>query len=517
MFLMTGVAPDPVAGAATLDLGSVFIPVLLSDLDIESGIALDLDPISVPILLPSLAIENTLDLQSITIPVFAPNISLEAEAEYTLDPVTIPVYLPDPTIAEQITSSVSQVSQNGITWTFDTNYTVGQYANGDYWVLGPITLTATDPSSVSGAGRVMNGSMIDPDPGNSLTQGYDSEMYASYGPYWNADMNIATQLPYDITVGSIVSTKSDSTTTTGIYPRPTLQKAQILTVVSAQPEVGDFRPAYCKLDKTPVANESDLDYTLLTNLSASAVGEFTMSSVADYFARPWIDHGSVWESRYMHPSENMQDYGRDLATEVTVGACMMCLDYTDDEKRDLVVGMCQLGIDNYGILERDSAPPGAQMWKGFGGHAQGRKFPIVIAGHLLGVSSLSSVGSVYNEDNFGEDCQTWTPTGPGDYPPWQPTSAPASWGRRHCWNTGADADPLDYHTCCTANSWLGYVLAAKILNLKDAWNWDPLFDYTEWYIPWRRDILGVQFHYEISWFNFPLEMWDEYWDGAPYI
>src|SRR5690606_4751330 len=66
----------------------------------------------------------------------------------------------------------TQISQFGITWTFDKEYPVGRFANDDWWVVGPVTIVGIDPPSTSG-GRVTNGSMLDPDPRDSR-QGYDS-------------------------------------------------------------------------------------------------------------------------------------------------------------------------------------------------------------------------------------------------------------------------------------------------------------------------------------------------------
>ena len=37
------------------------------------------------------------------------------------------------------------VTQYEITWYFDKAYTVGQFANGDWWVLGPVTITRITP------------------------------------------------------------------------------------------------------------------------------------------------------------------------------------------------------------------------------------------------------------------------------------------------------------------------------------------------------------------------------------
>lgn len=45
--------------------------------------------------------------------------------------------------------AATSLSQYGITWTFNTNYTTGQYANGDYYVVAPSGLTITDISPAS--------------------------------------------------------------------------------------------------------------------------------------------------------------------------------------------------------------------------------------------------------------------------------------------------------------------------------------------------------------------------------
>ena len=41
------------------------------------------------------------------------------------------------------------------------------------------------------------------------------------------------------------------------------------------------------------------------------------------------------------------------------------------------------------------------------------------------------------------------------------------------------ADP--YRRCCTANAWIGYCLAARIMGLVPAWNHQVFFDYEDRY------------------------------------
>ncbi len=43
------------------------------------------------------------------------------------------------------------VSQYGITWTFEKPARVGQFVNGDWYVVGPVTIKAIDPQPLYGS------------------------------------------------------------------------------------------------------------------------------------------------------------------------------------------------------------------------------------------------------------------------------------------------------------------------------------------------------------------------------
>jgi hypothetical protein len=47
------------------------------------------------------------------------------------------------------------VSQFGITWTFDKEYQVGQFANGDNWIVGPVNIINIDPPSLEMKGHLL--------------------------------------------------------------------------------------------------------------------------------------------------------------------------------------------------------------------------------------------------------------------------------------------------------------------------------------------------------------------------
>ena len=88
-----------------------------------------------------------------------------------------------------------QITQFGITWTFDKDYTIGQFVNGDYWVVGPVTIIGINPASVEINGRMINGSMVNPSPRLGQTQSYDSAMYGRFARPGNHNPNLNVARP----------------------------------------------------------------------------------------------------------------------------------------------------------------------------------------------------------------------------------------------------------------------------------------------------------------------------------
>jgi hypothetical protein len=271
------------------------------------------------------------------------------------------------------TGSLSSVTQHGITWTFDKAYTVGEFANGDFYVVGPVTVTGISPS-----GATQNGSMINPVV--NTAQGFDSR-----SNMWNASTNVATSLPLTIATGSsLISSRSLSSASSASY----VGYCAILTVLASAPADGSFRPAYFGTDKTIPGNTSQLNYGLLYALTPTASAPTPMAA-AEWFEGPWIDFGYGANGRTFHPAGQMPPYGRDLSARMGSGALALHLNYTDEQKETLMIRFTQLGIDNYGIVSHTG---GRTTWEPDGGHCMGRKFPILFAGAVLGNSSMSAVG-----------------------------------------------------------------------------------------------------------------------------
>src|SRR5689334_21999167 len=66
----------------------------------------------------------------------------------------IPLYDPahsPPTPTLDALPTRQSVSQYGITWTFDHPVRIGQFVNGDYYVVGPATVQSISPRPLYGA------------------------------------------------------------------------------------------------------------------------------------------------------------------------------------------------------------------------------------------------------------------------------------------------------------------------------------------------------------------------------
>jgi len=339
-------------------------------------------------------------------------------------------------------SSAMQLTQYGITWTFDKTYPYGQFATGDYWVVGPVTIIGISPKSeeISGvtslagfsAGsatgatlRTMNGSMLNPPlthPGmtpypsaDSVVQGYDSEMYAwapdvgrIYTAWYRASLNVALNVsaanPLALPAGS--SLLSSISLPNG--GRPQLSDIAVLTVLDAAPPAGSFRPPYAGTDKTVKYNVSQINYGILKSLDFSSITSdpsavASVSALCAMLKRPWVDHyihhgdGTQFSS----PRNNMPTYGREYSK--TIGEASLLLMMYDNQlysrygihKSDIAIGLIQIAIDTYQILKMGGC------WFENGGLNHGRKWGIILGGLLLGDSDMTNVkGFAFTPQNL---------------------------------------------------------------------------------------------------------------------
>jgi hypothetical protein len=384
----------------------------------------------------------------------------------------------------------------------------GRFANGDWWVIGPVTIVAIAPNSTSDGLRVRHGSMLDPDP-KSMQQGYDNAMFGDgargrYDPARNVGLGVSRQQPLVLRPGTSLVTATSHPQAGNL---PQLDACAVLTCLAEPPPTGSFRPPYAGTDKTCRWNLSTLDLDKLARLAPvpgmPAIDELTLR-----FERTWLDHMQGWTGRYLHPRLHMPDYGRDLADLVGQAALVLNLDLPLEQKRPLAIHLVQLGIDNFGIVHNGG------RFLADGGSGSGRKFPVLLAGALLGDDALLRCARE-QRFAFGEDAQTfvvaetkpgiWN-SGHGNYGP-EDVGLP-EWGNRHNDDPAHDnktwtGDP--YRRCCTANTWLGFVLATHAMGLKQAWGHDPLFDYVDRYLQ-----IEPRGEWTRAWSPFAERMWDQH-------
>lgn len=300
-----------------------------------------------------------------------------------------------------------------ITWTEDRE--IGQYVTGDWWIIGPITITSKTPASVvvqqnntSGVlvSRTMHGAMLNPVPNQFASHGFDSST-----SLYNASLNVARPGGNDLSVGNpLVVAAGNSLVCAVSHPnfdnRPGFTDQTVFTVVSTAPATGSFRPAYVAGDKSVPANESDIDYNQLQNLAvpADAVGSSApplLTNTAITFERPWIDFITNYNGREIHALNNWKGnhYGRDAAFAIASAILRLNLSATNAEKRATLIGILQYGLDTWSIVRTGA------IFEANGGHQLGRKLPLLLAGHVLNKSDIMVYGNGAVNRVFQEDRQ----------------------------------------------------------------------------------------------------------------
>lgn len=384
------------------------------------------------------------------------------------------------------TQAATSVSQYGITWNFNADETVGQYANGDWWVVGPVTITSITPNSVTSGGWTNNGTEVNPT--SAQTQGFDSspKEHSSVAPSWNAALNKNpnfTGQSLTLSAGSVVSSISRPRAS----GRPQLATLAILTVVNSAPAANSFRPgpsADGNTNRVSYWNADDLDYSILNNLTPSS-GMPSLSATAAKFTRPWAEFMTGSPARYIHAQQNQSEYGRDIADDIGEGLMVLHMNYTQAEKRDLYVRMVQLGIDIY------SAAQSGAVWDDLGGINPGRKAPLVLAALALNDAGMADYADASQHFIFQDDRQTWyvtqsdvgRPLYHGDGRPReeyiQADVGIPEWGEQHTRQPQRDGRNWGafYRAICNG-AMITHALAMQLTTgAVELWNWDAYFDY----------------------------------------
>jgi hypothetical protein len=400
------------------------------------------------------------------------------------------------------------VSEFGITWHFDPPARVGQFVNGDSYVVGPVTVTTIDPAPIYGTNiplRELDGLDKERPEGQRLRNGFmvnpPAEMKVAYDSgvrnWW--DPSLFQKLPAMLKPGdSLVSTISmpkglrlhaqlRNVIERGVEDCSPIRTAAVLTCLGAPQPPDAFRPAFCDRSQR-IYLARDLRRELLPR--AAATGSVpNVDRFIRFTQRPWVGTGFFG---FEEPVENMPQYGLEFGRVSGLSALILCSDLQPEQLEPLLINFVQIGIDLGGMIR--AGHPG---WTGFGGHGSGRKLPIVFAGILLGDDELANINRSFPKASFGEDEQTaygdsWTgakvvfaghsgidaATGRG-----RNKMRGAAWGPyEHTppsqWKDGQNTSE-SYRRCCTSVGWVGEALALRLMHAEPFWNHDAFFDYVD--------------------------------------
>ena len=255
----------------------------------------------------------------------------------------------------QITAEIKyrkEISQYGITWSFEKPVKSGQFITGDWWVIGPVKIIKIAPepgpvridnnkiqtnrwgdTSLKVDTLMRNGSMIVYKAGNF--QGYDSRN-GSYRA--SCSVKLPLVLGTNLSLVSTISNKSipvDNFCKNIMWEeekqvRVTLKTAAILTCLKKVPPADAFRPPFTGHDK-PIFRAKDIQWELLPKLKPA--GDVpSWEEFENYFSRCWIDHLMSWEQQELVPNENMPNYGREHARLISIASLMLSLDVPGERK-----------------------------------------------------------------------------------------------------------------------------------------------------------------------------------------
>jgi len=397
-------------------------------------------------------------------------------------------------------SKSKTVSQFGITWKFDKDYEVGKFANGDYWVVGPVKIVSVSPgpqeadslmepmriaftkkdlnqygdTDVRDDRRMRNGSMVNPvwsryhgyDSGSII---YDESLTVKYPLTLKPDESLISSISNTVMPNRFLLTMGKD------LNKSVLKTAAILTCLSEAPSELSFRPTYAGTTKK-IHKVSDINWNKLPVMEPVAETP-SIGQVMRYVERPWLDHVDDWMSRSICPIENMSLYGREYSRMVSMISLRLMLNDSIENKKELMYKFIQVGIDLQGVRITGA------KWQWGGGIAHGRKWPIMFAGIMLNDKEMQTFysASVFHEDQETYYGKSWT----GETALWQmvkhhgivPTYEelhPSEWTKE---NKGHLAH--SYRTCCNGVTWAGVSLSALLMNAKQMWNHDAFFDYTD--------------------------------------
>jgi len=222
-----------------------------------------------------------------------------------------------------------------------------------------------------------------------------------------------------------------------------------------------------------------------------------LSWIVKRFQRVQLDHKNTWQSINMHPIDNMPNYGSDIARDTGDACLRLLLDdvstrVTNNNGTCAMVQYLQFGIDLYGMVK------GGMEWPANGGHANGRKLPVLFAGYLLNSTDIlqAVAARLSTPTTFSEDSELFvgkagvvmfgvgTSECAQDKIYWDAVNSPEGGGYgKYCRDPygfidGCARPGTSYQWCCTSMNWKVAAIPLVIIpELQQHWGNDMMLTY----------------------------------------
>ena len=413
------------------------------------------------------------------------------------------------------------LSQYGITWTFDKEVPVGRFINGDWYVVGPVTVVMIDPKPLFGdeitegfikkdqvdetkypGKQARHGSVLNPKIQQNAVDftsycGLDSRL-----PSDRFKAELSGHLPFAMKPGdcllSSISRRNDEIRVFGGQHANPVRAVAVLNCVAEPLPTDAFRPSFCDTANNASYRSRNLKRDLLLKLPKMPGTPANLARYARILERPYAD---LADFGFSCPQENMPHYGQQMIEYIGEATLLLQMDYSPEEKERTLVNLIQVGIDFWGMTRA------GRKWQVMGGLNQGRKWPIIFAGMLLDDQQMQSPkkivpGSRWHEDEQTAMCpynydgkvfeQTWTGakaffvghslwTDPGDRGKWLKGSGPIDLFHPKDWPLPEKEElgSNGYRMANTSGSWIGQALSARLMHAENVWDHEAFFAYVD--------------------------------------
>lgn len=383
-------------------------------------------------------------------------------------------------------SAATSVTYYGITWTFSSDRPTGTFANGEPWVVGPVTITAINPNPSQSINGVQHGSMVNPIPNKNF--GFDSHPEVTRDIVYEAAKNVALSLPISLKAGDvIVSAKSRLE-----YPT-WLQTVCALTVLDSPAPVGSFRPGIYGSSRSLKWNVSQVNWNVLKNYAPVAATPSKAEILTYIPPLPWFEWASIWSGNSLQPRDNTADggkeYGREIAAKFGHIGLWLNTNQPMADKQEIGIRLIQNGIDICSLVQN------GVMFIPDGGHKCGRKLPVVMAAMLLNDPELKAIAGIGSNGTFQEDAQIWfvkqSDVGRAvnmNYPGYvtstylQEDVGMAEWGIRHSWLPFEDNRTWQTgYRMVVGPGMMSAWMTAYLMGAQSVWNHPAAFAYMQRY------------------------------------